>query len=237
MTRRCVTALLLALVVMRPIGAHAQSDVIDWLNQLSGPGPFNTFVKGVGKGYDINALCLPISVSWDCYLNDGVSDTTTAGNDAKWILRFGNTFASTGTQPLFQDDPNDKRNVAARTISTIFMYRANRIVDVGAGFRWVTYSTSDAPVFSFTRTGYVPVSIRVTPLGLLNAPDRFKWPARWKYLNRLVHFDAEWIRYTEGFSGTDFNNTVTKFSVGPEYQARLGYLIDGVALTRLIIGN
>ena len=217
---------LIVLCVMWPSAAHAQSDVLDWVAQLSGPGPFHNHFKG----YDLNVLCYP--VSWNCLGNDGVDELDSTGkSDAKLIVRFGNSFASTGTQQLFQDDPNDKRDVAQQIVSTLVMYRANRIVDVGAGFQWVQFSSSDAPSFSFWRTGYVPAAMRVTPLGLINATGR------WRYARRLIHLDAQSVWYSEGFTSANFNNTASKFSVGAEYQTRLSFLIDGVAAARVIRGK
>jgi hypothetical protein len=206
MTRRRLAVLILALMLW-PAAARAQGDVLDWLGQLSGPGPFHN----KGKGYDANIFCFPVRLN--CWVNDGVDEIDDSGkSDAKLILRFGNTFATTGFQQVFQDDPTDKRDVSQKTASFVLMYRANRIVDVGGGVHFVWFSSDDTvKPFSFSRRG--------------------------KFVRRLIHLDAEMIWYSDGFSAANFNNTTSKFSVSSEYQNRLSLGIDGVAAVRIITGR
>jgi hypothetical protein len=219
---------LVALFATWPLGAYAQSDVIDWLNQLSGPGPFHD----KAKGFDLNVWCYPFKAA-SCYSNDGIDVIDNSGkSDAKWILTVGTSFASTGSQPLFKDDPTDVRDVLERTISTMVMYRANRVVDAGLGARFIRFSSDEGASFSFWRVGLVPARLRVTPFGLLNVTS-----GRASYVRRLIHLEVEAIWLHEGFSGADFNNTKTKFSVGNEYQTQLGFLVDGWALAGIILGH
>jgi hypothetical protein len=229
--------ILIALVVLAglllPTTARAQSEIIDWLANLSGPGPF----ANKGRGYDVNVLCYPLKS--DCWSNDGIDlqdDTKPEEqrhrNNAKVVVRVGYSYAWTGSQQLFQDDTTDVRNVKENIISTAVMYRANPIVDVGAGIDFIRFSSDEGAAFSFWRTGWVPARVSVTPLGLIDAKT-----GRARFTRRLFHLNLEAIWLHEGFSGADFNNAKTKFSVGNEYQTRLSLLIDGVAVARLISGK
>jgi hypothetical protein len=217
---------LFALVTAWPAGAYAQSDVIDWWNQLSGPGPFHNTLKG----YELTGVCYPLNSF--CWSNDGINLLDdTHKTDAKWLVKVGTTWASTGSQQLFQDDTADVRDVKELTISPFVMYRASPIVDVGAGFHFIRFSSDQGATFSFWRVGLVPGRLVVAPLGLINATGRAR------FARRLFRFQIEAVWLHEGFSGADFNNTKTKFSVGNEYQTRLAALIDGVAAYRLLTGQ
>ena len=209
---------ILATVVMLalcPSIASAESDVLAWLDGLSGPGPFT--VKFAG--FELNAWCYPLNSG--CYVNDGVDDNK---GDAKWLVKFGTSWGSTGSQQLFSDDPLDVRNVKERLITAMVMYRANRVVDAGLGMEIVNFASDEGASFSFWRAGWVPARLSVTPFGLLKASGR------WKGAPRLIHLQAESIWFKDGFTGADFNNTRTKFSVGSEYQTRVSILFDVGAL-------
>ena len=226
MTR--VRVLILAVLFgMWPAVTHAQSDVIDWFDHLSGPGPFHDR----GLGYSLNVVCYPININ--CWANDGIdplSDTNST-NDAKLLVKFGQSSATSGSRQLFQDDPLDVREVNQFTNSISVMYRANRIVEVGAGVNFNRFSSDQGAAFSFWRTGWVPARMNVTPLGLIKATGRGR------FTRRLIHLEADAIYYSEGFSGSDFNNPRTRFTVGAEYPTRLALLIDVVAGWRIVTGK
>jgi hypothetical protein len=231
--RKILIGLLACAGLFLPTAARAQSDIIDWLANLSGPGPFNN----KGRGYESNVVCYPVKS--DCWTNDGIDlqdDKKPEGdrhrNNAKLVVRIGYSYAWTGSQQLFQDDTTDVRDVKEQIISTSIMYRANPVVDVGAGLDFMRFSSDQGAAFGFWRTGWVPAKLSVTPLGLIDAKD-----GRARFTRRLFHLNLEAIWIHDGFSGADFNNTKTKFSVGNEYQTRLSLLIDGVAAYRLISGQ
>jgi hypothetical protein len=212
MSRLRVAVVLLVMVTAAcwPSAASAESDVLAWFEGLSGPGPFNT----KARGFEINAACIPLNSG--CYASDGVDGR----GDAKWLFKFGVSWAETGPAQLFQDDTLDVRNVKERVITTMVMYRASRVVDAGFGVHFINFSSSDGAAFDFSRTAFVPARLSVTPFGALTASGR------WKGAPRVIHLQAEGIWFKDGFNGGDFKNTRTKFSTGSEYQTRLAILFD-----------
>jgi hypothetical protein len=238
MTKRRLIGFAMGVCVLTlvPNAAFAQGDVIGWLSELSGPGSFRPdFVIGFG-GVETNVLCFPrgahkFSAAWKaCQLNSGIDlESANTNNDVRWLVTFGYTQTKTKRttdQPgLFKDDPNDDRDATERTFAVMFMYRANRIVDVGSGVEFLRFSapagTNAAlyPSFGFWKRGLVPARMTVTPFG------EFKpWKPRWR---RVLHLQAEAIWIPEGFSGReDFRNPNTTFKSGPEFQVRTAAVID-----------
>jgi hypothetical protein len=112
------------------------------------------------------------------------------------------------------------------------MYRANRIVEAGAGFSFIRLSSDDGAAFSFWRVGLIPARMSVTPFGLLPGMTERRIAFR-----RLFHLQADAIWFYEGVSGLDFNNTKTKFSVGSEYRVRLALLVNAPAAWTVLTGK
>ena len=231
MTKARATVLLFLLCAAWPSGAYAQGEIIDWFDHLSGPGPFHN--KGVGA--EFNLWCFPPSGRYNlnCWGSDGLDPLSDmdSPNDSKLLVKYSLSRSTTGSRQLFQDDPLDVRDVHQFTNAFSVMYRANRIVEVGAGVNFVRFSSDEGNAFSFWRTGWVPARMNVTPLGLLKATGRGR------FTRRLIQFEADAIYYSEGFVGADFNNPRTRFTVGAEYQTRLAIVIDGVAAWRTITGK
>jgi hypothetical protein len=236
MRRLWVRAISAALLVLLPSVAHAQGDIIGWLGELSGPGPFRPDIVAGFGGVETNVLCFPRGgLSWGeawkrCQLNSGIDiESTNTANDLRWLVTFGYTQTktkSTTDQPgLFKDDPNDNRQASEQTFAVMFMYRATRIIDAGFGAQWLRFSApagSNAtlyPSFAFWKTGLVPARLTVTPFG-----EYKRWKPRWR---RVLHLQAEGIWVPEGFSGRDdFHNPFTVFKTGPEFQIRTAAVID-----------
>jgi len=221
--------LLIGLVALcalaQPANSFAQGEFIDWLEGLSGPGPY----KSVLTGYDVRVWCpskgegLADSRArkiWNCLLDD--ADRT------RGVLSFGSSFASSGNRRLFLDDQADVRDVKERRFTTAFVYRLNRVLDVGGSFDAIRFSSDQGNAFSFWRVGFGPRVI-LTPLGAAKPQNR-----RAGSVNRVLHFQLDATYIPQGVKAQDFNNGVSRFDAGEEFQVRTSLVVDGAALLRAI---
>ena len=216
--------LLIALCAVWPATARAQSDFIDWLQQQSGPGPYHTYFKG----YEIRAYCPKANEKydlrrvWDCFLDD--PDLT------KWVLSFDTTYAKTYNRRLFLDDPSDVREISQDRYTIAFVYRPNIYLKVGGTFDLLRFSSDQGNAFSFWKVGFGPRLI-VSPFARHITDRNTKHSGS---LHRLIQLQIDAPYVPQGFKATDFNNTVSKFESGPEFQVRTSLVIDSSALLRAI---
>jgi len=237
MTRARAWVFIVAVVVFAgwPAGAYAASDILGFLGELSGPGPWKINFAGVEE----RLWCQPTAAASadsqkqkfaDCLLDR--PDKTRA------VVSFQATWAGTGVTQLFKDDPSDVREAREFTMSVAYMYRVSSFFQVGAGASFMHFYSGDAPDksvnpspnpdFGFTRLGLIPARVTLTPFGTLGSSNREK------AVYRLVslQFETTWI--PQGFSGSDFNNSKTAYKVGGDYQTRAVVILDGAAAIRAI---
>lgn len=223
--RSFVFVMLTAALAMWPAVTYAESDIIAWLEGLSGPGPFH--VKG--KSFEQRLFCLPKGEGkadtaarqmWNCFADDD--------EKVQALFTFTISSGSTGSAQLFKDDPNDVRDVHQLTIETMASYRANRVIDVGGGVQFIRFSSDEGASFSFWRVGLTPLRLTLTPFGFLKPVS-----PRSKGLPRLIHLQFE-DTLLQGISGSDFNNFKTTYHTDREFQARASILFDFAALLRAI---
>ncbi len=215
---------LVALFAMWPARVYAQSDILDWLAELSGPGPFHAKNLITLRAAELRVWCFHKSGVQAMALGKHVASCLLDDEDEKntrALVTFGYSLAESGSQPLFRDDPNDVRNVHQSTFSVMLMYRADRIVDVGGGVQWKRFSTDEGNSFSFWRVGLTPARVTLTPFRAIPTTS-----SSWQSVERLVHFQFEEDWLPQGFTGADFNNRTTRFNVGAEFQSRVSVLFD-----------
>src|ERR1043166_2658527 len=209
--------LLIALCAVWPATARAQSDFIDWLQQQSGPGPYHNYFKG----YEIRIWCPPTGLGimdttarqvWNCFLDDA---ERTGG-----VLSFDATYAKTDVKRLFLDDPTDVREVREQRYTLAYVYRANRYLKVGGTLDFLRFASDQGNLFSFWRLGFGP-RLTFAPTGGATTTNR-----RAASLNRLIQLQIDATYVPKGFVAADYNNAISRFDSGPEYQVRSSLVID-----------
>jgi hypothetical protein len=222
--RSCVLAIAMLVTLGWPSAARAESDILGWLGELSGPGPFKIY----GLGVEVHAWCWseaaavndPFLHKWgNCILEnaDKVRPVT---------VSFQASRAKTGASQLFKDDPTDSRNIYEDTYSGLLMFRANKLIDAGFGVSAIHFSgdadtANKTSSFGFWRFGLTPARVVLNPLALMSASTE-----RERALRRLIHLQVESVLITGGFSGSDFGNSKTAYKSSAEFQTRLQFLID-----------
>jgi hypothetical protein len=185
--------------------ARAQDGFMEWLDKLSGPGPFYGFEA------DVRVFCLwkqqqAITLCFD--------DTN---ENIKGLFHVElPIFVSSFGSKLFDDTPADTRSVRVYIAEPFYTWRLHPSFDygVGAGMIWFTGDGF--------RTQYRGV---ITPLHVSFAPFAFgKWAGkRWSRM-LLARFDLNYV--TEGFIGSVDFQAATKFTHGGEFLKGKGLVLD-----------
>jgi len=233
-SRAAVFVLAGALLVAWPAQAFAMSDVLGWLGELSGPGPWKINFTGVESRLWCQATAAAANDTKKQRVGNCLLDKP---EKTRAVLAYQLTWAGTGVTQLFKDDPSDRREAREFTLSVAYMYRVSSFFEVGAGASYIHFYTGDKPDpnvnanpnpdFGFSRLGLIPARVTLTPFALSRGSS--PWA-------RIVHlqFETTWI--PGGFSGTDFNNTRTAYNVNSDFQSRAVILLDGAAALRGIKG-
>jgi hypothetical protein len=221
--------LLIALCAVWPATARAQSDFIDWLQQQSGPGPYWNQTRVVGA-FDVRFACwsTPGAPQVNSVLGQWRRCLIDNPNDVTGSLSFGMNWGTTGRKQLFIDDPSDVREVLEKRISIRYLGRVNHYFDFGGAFNITRFASDEGNAFGFWRVGMGPI-LTFFPCG-----DRCEKSRDWATLNRLVRFQAEATWYYPGFKASDYNNAVSKFNSGYEYQVRSSIVLDAGALVQVL---
>ena len=218
-----------ALLVVWPRAAHAESGLIEYLEQWSGPGPY------ISKPFfaeDFRVTCRSAAGAWISIKNGPCLNNQA---DIKQFFLVGFALGKQGERVLFADDPSDKQEVATFTLRAAYMYRINPVLDVGPGIQAVRYADSffGSNRFSFWRVG-PSIRVHITPLGIAHKSDD---TSKKSLARRMVYvqFEDTWVPV--GMSGGDFHNSVTKFDSGKEFQTRLNLTIDIPILLKVAFGK
>jgi len=201
--RRARLFVLAFVLILSPTAAQAAS-WWEWLEELSGPGPFTGVVGSVP------VVCQRGATWTHCW------DKTKGDINTSVVVRFG--WFDSGDHPRFKDLPaTDAENtgkVRVVPISGLFLFRPHRAVDIGPGAGVMVFY---GPGFdTFPRFVLTPVSASLRPLLI--------WTdAKWARVLRL-ELDTSYV--TKGFTGRDFGNTRTAFRSGREFLTRTGIVID-----------
>ncbi len=225
MVRRGLVLALLG--VLWPVAARAQGGWLDYIEQLSGPGPFKN-----GPAISLRVSCFDApadvrdagSATWErpvaWVLSCSRSDRETLG-----YLEVRAAWAGTDDQALFQDRPNELvGTTTAHVAELLAMRQFDRAVGVGAGAGWIWFSGSNLD-------GH-PGRLLLTPLSISASPLRLVTTSRWMQAV-TVRFEEQWV--TKGFVATDFNRISTStYSSGGELLRSVSILVDVFALKDVI---
>ncbi len=218
MARVRVVALVLvaAICAMYPRAAFAESDIISWFEELSGPGPFHSkypIINGLG----IRVLCGSKSEGGaHGYLSRYGSDPDNSRpclestKDINWYVEVHYSFATTGDDAQF--GVGDARRIHAHTVDTFVRLRVNPAVDLGVGVGG-TFFTDGRGANGFNAIGnwtFAPVSLVVRPAQLLK-------DNKWTRSFGVTYTQA--LRTTR-ITSLDFGSLPGLYSSGTELNAR-----------------
>ena len=218
MSRVRVVALMLiaGICAMYPRAAFAESDLISWFEELSGPGPFHSkypFINGIG----IRVVCGSKSEGgvhgyWEKYGSDpdNARPCLESTKDVSWYIEVHYSYATTGDKSQF--GIGSPRAIYAHTIDTFVRLRVNAAVDLGAGIGG-TYFTDGRGAGGFNAIGnwtFTPVSLVVRPAQLLR-------DNKWTRSFGVTYSQA--VR-TSTITSADFGSLQGLYSSGTELNAR-----------------
>jgi hypothetical protein len=213
MKRVVVIGVVALCALMRPAGAFAQTDFLDWLEGLSGPGPFT------GVTFSTRTVCArddggKLTTNW-C-LNDTDANIKTVLN-----VEYG--WATTGKQARFPDTPGDVGVIHQQRVSATYMYRVSPMLDVGVG-GGVLWLTGDAPppASSFdaqVHPIFIPVTMTFTPLGLLHGSTSTKAGRilRIKFSERYLFREINAVDFKSASSYLRHGEFNPSFSIGLDF--------------------
>ena len=207
MTRRLIVFVLA--LVLWPASAFAAKSFWAWLEELSGPGPFKGYV------FSVPVTCVQGGEGKPCWQ---VVSRRESGRYQRVVLRVG--YFDSGDNLRFKDLPDtlaNRETVRVWSVSGNYMFHIASGIELGPGAGFMRFSGSGFdPIHRATVT---PVTVSVAPF-LLGG----KWKDR--RAAHLLRFEFEEMLVTKGFKGADFGNTATSFSVGAEFLARVGFVVD-----------
>lgn len=190
--RRLVFVLVFTLAALVPRPALAHGGFWDWLEELSGPGPFR------GVMFDVRPLCFVAAeragttseqatgygnpfrsganlppAQLVCQANHAVTDPqTNIRYRLAGYMEVRGGIAWSDSQPLFSDRPGELTGVVrAQAGQLFFMRQVDRAVALGAGAGAIHFSGSTVPGGP-TRFVMTPLAVAFSPLKLFMADDR-----------------------------------------------------------------
>lgn len=184
MFKRVVFMAMFALAVLAPRPALAHGGFLDWLEELSGPGPFKGVmfdvrplcfvaseragvtteqVTGYGNPFRSSAYLAPAQVV--CQANHAVTDPqTNARLRMAGYVELRGFIGRSDSQPLFSDRPTELTGVVTAAAAQVFVMRqVERSIAVGAGAGVVRFSGPTVPGAP-TRFVMTPLAVAFTPL-------------------------------------------------------------------------
>ena len=218
---RVRTVCLLLLFLLRPLSAHAQSDLLDWLAEYSGPGPFHTNAhKPLIQSVNLRVMCIKDDGKGGhradtCFFDD---------MDDSIRVVIGATFSWTpSTDPRFKDatDTNNLLPINESRIEGTYSYRVSPMLDVGvsAGAVVLTGQGFENQAHPF----FAPIQFTFVPFGFV----RGGWPGKWSRVLKLRFAD----RYVLGDINArqDFGSTSAYLTHG-EFNPSFGITLDFLPL-------
>jgi hypothetical protein len=190
--------LVITLISFSPTRAYALEGWWDWLDALSGPGPFH----GIGFGQSL--LC-------KAGTNNDFTRFCWRENDQRQILEARvSWFVWDFGDQRFQDDPGDTRSINAFSLDGFYLFRINEELDinVGPGVGLLRYSGEGfEPVYRFT---FTPLSFSIAPFSGSQSS-----------VARAFRLRLDSMYVPQGFEGSDFGNFVTQFKTNGEFLTRM----------------
>jgi hypothetical protein len=210
----CVGLAFLAVVAM-PAPARAGIGWWDYLEEMSGPGPFDRrgplgiFTVDTGVACRIDAPAANdqavrgsrwvFANSADCALDPTRSGPRRVTNF--FSVRLGAS-STEDNRPLFSDRPNELQGkVTAWTVEAKFTRRLDASIELAAG-GGVIFFTGDTIDHRIARPTVTPLSVVFTPIGLFHRTNPQKYDG-------LIGLRFEEIGVLGGLQATDFNRRST----------------------------
>jgi len=158
---------------------------IEWLEKMSGPGPF------WGAGGYVRFYCIDKDNRGAafCWRNPAKYPNARP-RDERHIFEFGAGYFKTfDGKARFLDTPDDTRTIHVLRIEPRYYYRVHQAFDVGVGVGLRRYSGEETGDFApFTRWSVTPASLVFVP-GALGTGDT---DSPWRRLVKL-HLEESWI--------------------------------------------
>jgi hypothetical protein len=205
--------LMMTAVLLWPTQAHAARGFWGWLEELSGPGPFR------GEAISLTLACVEGQTN---RLKSCVPTRRDVSEIRRTVmLRIGVFDSDDG--PRFNDlpetDADNQGKVRLFSVTGMYLFRLHRSFDIGPGAGFVRLSGDRFdPFYKLVLT---PVNASFTPFAL-------NWPKS-RYA-RILRLELDNSFVPQGFKGSDFNNSRTKFDSGPEFITRAVAVVDVTAL-------
>lgn len=214
---------IVALVLVRPAGAFAESDMISWLDSLSGPGPFYIRIPSI-SGQDFKIICRSTTDKefhplWAGKF-DGGSDKLpclTNSNEIKWYLSVHFDRLTTYDQNQFNEAT--KRSVNAQVLEAVWRWRVHPSLDAGVAVGWTGFTDGrDQSTFSrVNRFTLTPVSIMLRPGEWFDPNSKWARAIALRFNEAILFGDVT----SAGFGGAP-----GVFSRGTELNARWALTFD-----------
>ncbi len=238
---RRLVLMTLVVALVAPASAYASAGWWDWLDKLSGPGPFNN-----GFLLDFRLFCqvdddkpnpknpnaLGESASWtktsfargsrgrQC-LTNAVSPGNRNLVRSYFEVRGGRI--TTENQPLFSDVPGEfVGTVAAHQVMGMFMRQVDPMLAVGAGAGWMWFSGDNLDGRP-GRLVFTPIVVAIAPLKVLPGIDAQKAGA--------FTIRVEEMMLVGGLEASDFNaRSRSTFKTRGDLVTSVSLMVDVLAL-------
>jgi hypothetical protein len=204
---------LTAVCAVLPARVFAQSDFIDWLEQLSGPGPFHGYFMSVGS----RAFCTldegdGQKIRWWC--------ADDSSPKIRQVVNAEFAFASSDDHSRFQDATSEPQNtlpVHATRVVANYYYRFHPMLDLGVGAGVIVFSGDD-----FTNQVHpilTPLTLTFTPFGFLHGEK----DVRWGRVFRVIYSE----RYILGdIRAADFHSFASTYLKQGEFNRNVSLSLD-----------
>lgn len=183
--RRLLVVMMFLAGLTLPRPAYAHAGWWDWLDAMSGPGPFSNGVmvdtrlacrvkKDVPKTGDVPTTeAVPATAdnaAWASYFTNRECLLNSQRVKSYFEVRGGRV--TTEEKPLFTDTPNEpKGRVVAHIVSGLFMRQFDPTLAVGTGVGWIWFSGTNVKGHP-GRVAFTPISIAFTPLKVFAPSSR-----------------------------------------------------------------
>jgi hypothetical protein len=225
--------LALAAFVLTPARADAHAGWWDWIEGLSGPGPFSN-----GWVVDFRPYCFlrdpravqptngdPVQEQWTSAFS-GTSEAKHCLVNSNQVRGYfevrGGVISTAEDKGLFHDKPYELQGKAkAHHVQVAFMRQIDPMLAIGAGAGviWFNGSNIDGTVSRFT---FTPLSIAMSPLRLVNRSNR-----RLGFM--LIRYEE--VAIVGGMQASDFNaQSTSAFKIGNDAVRSISVTFDALTL-------
>ncbi len=218
-----VVMAVIAVVMMCPSRASAESDMISWLDGLSGPGPFYGRIPGI-SGQDFKIICRATTDDKFHPLFaaqfDGGKDRLpclTNSNEIKWYFSVHFNFLTTFDKNQFNEPI--QRSVNAKVLEAVWRWRVHRSLDAGVALGWTGFTDGRDQTNTFSMVN----RFTATPVSIMLRPGEWFADNRWTRAIGLRFNEAILFGDT---TSVDFGGVPGAFQRGTEANARFALTFD-----------